>query len=202
MELERASRARESADILLNGGILPTRVESLRSESPQTPSSPKTAPLKSMTSAPQPGESLEEASHREASMLAEEVKRLRSQLQSATEKWSRDKQMFAEVSLKSKCLLNACRSSQTLVAMHAGSLRSDLCCKPQDYVDRGQKEAFFAYYTLDNGMQFSNALSRGALSDLYCTLSSQAALALQDARELQRVSRARDQLASQVSQLQ
>ena len=93
MELERASRARESADILLNGGSLPARVESIRTESPQTPSSP----LKSMTSAPQPGESLEEASQREASLLAEEVRRLRSQLQSSTEKWSRDKQMFAEV---------------------------------------------------------------------------------------------------------
>ena len=97
MELERASRARESADILLNGGSLPARVESLRSDSPQTPSSPKIGPLKSMTSAPQPGESLEDASQKEASLMAEEVKRLRSQLQSATEKWARDKQMFAEV---------------------------------------------------------------------------------------------------------
>ena len=99
MELERASRARESADILLNGGSLPTRVESLRSDSPQNPSSPKTGPLKSLTTAPQPAEHLEGASHREASLLAEEVKRLRSQLQSATEKWSRDKQMFAEVGI-------------------------------------------------------------------------------------------------------
>ena len=146
MELERASRARESADILLNGGVLPTRVESLRSESPQTPTSPKAAPLKSMTSAPQPGESLEEASHREASMLAEEVRRLRSQLQSATEKWSRDKQMFAEVRLKSKCLPFAYHSTQQFLQCRQSEL--DPSCEPQDYIDRGRKKLCLRFILL------------------------------------------------------
>lgn len=98
MELERASRARESADMLLNGGgSLSVRVDNLRADSPQPNSSPQSG-LKSMTSAPQPGEALEEiAPHKEAALLTDEVKRLRAQLQSATEKWARDKQMFAEV---------------------------------------------------------------------------------------------------------
>ena len=97
MELERASRARETADILMNGGNVPVRHDSIRSESPQPSGSPM-AGLKSVPSAPQPGEVAEEATaNRETAMLSEEVKRLRSQLQSATEKWARDKQMIAEV---------------------------------------------------------------------------------------------------------
>lgn len=101
MELERASRARETADLLLNGGL---SVKSEKSDSPQPCTSPKVG-LKSMPSAPQAGEVAAEGGlqNRDAALLSEEVRRLRSQLQSATEKWARDKQMFAEVSLT--CIL-------------------------------------------------------------------------------------------------
>lgn len=74
------------------------RMDSIRSDSPHTPGSPP-GPLKTMTSAPQPGGHLDDSSSNDTTLLSAEVKQLRSQLQIATEKWARDKQMFAEVRL-------------------------------------------------------------------------------------------------------
>lgn len=91
MELERHSHGREDSDYR-NG-----RISSSFSDSDSRPLTPRTS---------ESGQELQaENIPEDHESLVEEVKQLRLQLHGATEKWARDKQMFAQVKTENSCLL-------------------------------------------------------------------------------------------------
>jgi hypothetical protein len=127
MELERMSKTQESGESPMNG----LRTDALKLETPKQEAwnnSPKsfgraTPPPGSPPVGADPG-----VPTKEVVAMAKEMKQLKAQLQGATEKWARDKQMFAEA--RSSPVV--CRSRLSLSALGTikdQSTETAACCQ-------------------------------------------------------------------------
>lgn len=109
MELERQSRGRDEVEYRSNGRASPAWSDSPQGSQPLTPRS-------SLGGA----ELLTDSIPSDPEGLVEEVKRLRTQLQGATENWAREKQMSAQVTLVSVVLWHACTvtTEEKVIILH------------------------------------------------------------------------------------